>query len=69
MRNGFAPVPAIIDDDAEAVFEVKFTGKAGGGKEEVPKDGLVFLGSFADTGDGYARNDKQMGRRLGVDVP
>lgn len=41
VRDGFAAVGAIIDDDAEAVWEVKGAGEVGGGEEEVAEGRLV----------------------------
>ena len=68
MRYGFASVRAVVDHNSEASVQIQLFGDACGCKEEVTKCGLVFGGSFADSGDGLTGDDKNVSRGLWVDV-
>ena len=68
VGDGLSAVGAVVDDDAEAVFEVELAGEFCGGEEEVAEGGLVFGGGVADARNGFAGDDQEVCGRLRVDV-
>ncbi len=68
MRNGFAAVGAVVDDDAETLGEVFAAGDLGGGEQEVAEQRLVLRGCGGDTGQRFFRNDEDVDGGLWRDV-
>lgn len=68
MRNAFAGVGAVVDDEAEAAFEVEFFGDDSGGDEEMAELGFVGGRGFADARNHFFRNDQQVHGSLRLDV-
>lgn len=68
MRDGFARVGAVVDDDAKAGGEVEFSRDPAGGGEQVAEQRFVAGGGFGDARDELFRDDEQMDRRLRLDI-
>ena len=69
VRDGLAPIGAVIDRDAETgVADAFLAGDGSSGEQEVAQKGSVFRFGFADAWDHGFRYDEEMGGRLGVDV-
>ena len=60
MRNSFASVGTVVDDEAEAAFEGEFAGHGAGGEQEVAEDRLLVGRGFADAGDDGLGDNEQM---------
>ena len=70
VGDGFAAVGAVVDRDAVAGFrDAEFPCDLRSGEQKVGEDGLVFGGGFADAWDGFFRDDENMHRCLGGNVP
>jgi hypothetical protein len=68
VRDAFAGVGAVVDDEAEAAGEVEFFRDDSGGDEEMAELGFVGWRGFADAGDECLWDDQEMDGRLGLDV-
>lgn len=68
VRDGFAGVGPVIEDEAESVFEAELFGDFTGFEEQMSKDGVVTYFGFSDARDGFFGNDEDMHRRLGFDI-
>lgn len=68
MRDGFAGVGAVVEDEAETIFEAELFGYFGSFEEQMSKDGVVSGLGFRDAWDWLLRYDQNMNRRLGFDV-
>lgn len=67
--DGLAAVCAVVDDGAEAVWlKALFAGNFPDGEEEMPEEGVIFLGGGAEARDGFFRDEKQVGGCLGGNV-
>ena len=70
VGDGLAAVGAVVDRNAEAGFgDAELGGEFSCGQEEMAEDGLVIGGGFADAWDGFFRDDENMHRCLGGNVP
>lgn len=69
MRDGFATIGPIINDDAEAgITKAFFPGQGLRDKEQVAKQRLIGRRAEADTRDHLLWYDEEMDRGLRVDV-
>lgn len=68
MRDGFAGVGAVVDDEAESVFEAELFGDFRCFEEQMSKDGVVCGFGFSDARDGLLGDDQDVHRGLGFDV-
>ena len=68
VRDGFAGVRAVVEDEAVAVFEAELFGDFCGFQEQMSEDGVVCRFCFSDARDGLLRYDENMDRCLGFDV-
>ena len=68
VGDGFAGIGAIIEDEAESVFEAELFGDFGGFEEQMSEDGVVGGLGFSDARDGLLRHDEDVDRRLWFDV-
>lgn len=69
VRNGFARVFAVVEDEAESgVGDAFASGDFGGDKEEVAKNRLIFRSGETDAWDRLAWDDEDVDRSLGRDV-
>ena len=69
MRDGFAGVGAVVDDETVAVFvEAELARDVGCFQEEMSEDGVIFSGGFVDAWNRFARDDEDVARRGGADV-
>ena len=69
MRNGFAGMGAIVDDETVAVFvEAELAGDVGGFEKKMSEDSVVFGGGFVDAWNGFARDDEDVTRGGGTNV-
>ncbi len=69
VRDGFAGIESIIDDEAEAAFgDAQFSGNLARGSEHAAEERSVFRRGCGDPGNGTAGNDEHMDRRLGIRV-
>lgn len=68
VRHGFAGVRAVVDDQTEALGELKLRRDPSGHEQQMPEHRLVLSPGFGDAGDGLFGDDQQMNRGLGLDV-
>ncbi len=68
VRNGFAGLFAMVDDNAEAVATAGLAGNFAGGEQQVAEQRFVFGGSFPDARDRFLRNDQEVNGSLRIDV-
>jgi len=68
VRDGFAGVGSVVEDEAESVFEAELFGDFPSFEEQMSKDGVVRHLSFRDARDGLLGDDQDVHRRLRFDV-
>ena len=68
VRDAFAGVGAVVDDEAVAAGEVELFGDDAGGHEEVAQLGFVGGRGFTDARDKFFGDDQQVNRGLWLDV-
>jgi hypothetical protein len=68
VRDTFAGVGAVVDDEAVTAGEVEFFGYDSGRDEEVAELGLVGGRGFADAGDEFFGDDQEVDGSLRLDV-
>ncbi len=69
MRDGFAAVRPVIDDDAvTAVIEAFFFGNMPRGKKQLAQKRFIPILSLRDAFDFAFRNDEDVSRSLRIDV-
>lgn len=68
VRDGFAGVGAVVEDEAESVFEAELFGYFSRFEEQMSKDGVISGLYFSDARNGLLRHDEDVNRRLGFDV-
>jgi len=69
VGNGLASVRTVIDDRAESgLVDPELAGDFARGEQQVSENFLIGLAGLADTGDGLARDDENVGWCLGGDV-
>lgn len=68
MRDGFAAVGAVVDDEAVALGEIEVAGDARGDEEEVAEEGLLGAGGVGEARNGFLGDDEDVDWRLGADV-
>ena len=70
VGHGFAPVRAVIDDQSVAgLFQLELAADALGSGEKVAKNRMIFRRNRRVAGMMFFRNQKNMDRGLGGDVP
>lgn len=70
VRNRLTSVRTMVDDRAETrFFNSQFTRDSSCGKQEMPENVLIRIGCFADSGNGFAGSDQNMGGRLWRNIP
>ena len=68
MRDGFATVLAIVNHDAEAVFQVKRLRHGSSGEQQMAEKRRVFGLRFTNSSDHLFGDHQNMRWRLRVDV-
>ena len=68
VRHGFAGVAAMVDDQAEAVGELEFSGDGAGDEEKMAKDALIGVGGIAHARYQFFGDDQKVDGRLRIDV-
>lgn len=68
VRDGFAGLFSVVDDDAEGVADPGFAGGRAGCEQEVAEEGAVFRFGGRHAGNDFFRDDQKMRGRLRFDV-
>ena len=69
MRNGFAGVRAVVEDEPVAAgFQAKFFRYFSGLQQKMAQDLMIFTFCFAETGDRLFGNDENVRWSLRIDV-
>ena len=68
MIHSLAAVFACIDDDAIAAVQLTAARNLGCGSQQMTKQWSMFSRGLRLRGNVLFRNDKQMGRSLGIDI-
>lgn len=69
MRDGFAGIGTVIDDEAKAALaDVKLFGERSGFEEQMAKDLMIFRLRLGDPRNRFLGNDEHMNRCLRLDV-
>ncbi len=70
MGNSFSSVMPVVDNQAESSFiQMKSPDNPPDCQHHVPQKGCIFLPGLGKAGNGLARNQQQMFRRLWANVP
>lgn len=70
MGNGLAAVRAVVDHRAESrLINSLIARDFSCGKQQMPENFLILGGGFANPGDGFARNNQDMGGSLWGNIP
>ena len=69
MRDGFAAIGSVIDDNPKpGVIETVPMGQVGGGEEEVSEQGGLFRGGRTETGNERLGDDEGVKGSLRIDI-
>jgi hypothetical protein len=68
MRNAFAGIGAVVDDEAEALHQAEFLGDDAADDNKMADQRFVGSGGIADPRNLLFRDNQQMDRRLRLDV-